>query len=465
MAAKACIWEGPDVNAVEKLNLGDTIFLASGLYDDCHYEEALRLYQAADQAGAGYPAINGAGVCLNELEKPVEALKYFDRAYSLLRDEMLALSSNRAKALTEVGRCAEALQIYDGLMRSAPNDIFRYNRAITVMQMGHYDICIRECDDILSRDPDHDKARFARGFSYLVLGDYERGFHDYECRQKDQLNEPDVELWTGEQDLSGKTILVHAEMGLGDNIMFMRYVPLMVERGAKVICVLPDSQKFLIDGIPGVEWRNADHAAWPHLDYWVRFMSLAWCFKTVRETIPPPIKLMHRKRLDWLWLDDASRVRKGDLKVGLCWSGSLKSRYDQHRTIPLEKLAPLFDVPGVTFFSLQKDVRESDRDVFEQFPMIDLAPYLETFEDTSNAMKFLDLMITVDTSVAHMAGTVGIPTLVMLTSFRTYWLWITGEETSPWYPSVRTIRQHKDGDWSNVVSSVVERIQQLKIAA
>src|ERR1019366_8473746 len=101
--------------------------------------------------------------------------------------EMVALSSNRAKALTEAGRAEEALQIYDGLMRSVPNDIFRYNRALTVMQMGKYEICIRECDDTLSRDPDHHEARFSRGFSYLVLGDYERGFHDYECRQKDQL--------------------------------------------------------------------------------------------------------------------------------------------------------------------------------------------------------------------------------------------------------------------------------------
>jgi tetratricopeptide (TPR) repeat protein len=393
-------------------------------------------------------------MCFNELEKPLDALKEFDRAYLLLRDEMLALSSNRAKALTEAGRTDEALMIYDGLMKSAPNDMFRYNRALALMQNGHYRKCIDECDGLLLRDPKHYKARFARGFCYLVLGDYLKGFQDYEYRLKDRLDEPKVELWTGEQDLKDKTILVHAEMGLGDNIMFMRYAPLLVERGARVICVLPGSQKFLVDALDGVEFRTTDQSTWPELDYWVRFMSLAWCFRTTRETIPPPVPLKLRR--------DLRAGVDSDKRVGICWSGSLKSRYDQHRSIALEQLAPLFNIPGVEYYSLNKDVRESDKEAFERFGIKPVV--MDTFEDTANAMNNLDLVITVDTSVAHMAGTVGVPTLVMLTSFRTYWLWITGEETSPWYPSVRTIRQKKDGDWSNVVASVCDYLKVRKAA-
>ena len=449
----------------ETLNVADTMFLASGLYDDGLYEQALDLYRAADEAGGGFPAINGAGLCLNDLEQPESALKYFDRAYTILRDEMLALTSNRAKALTEMGRCEEALQMYNGLMASAPNDIFRYNRALTLMQMGQYEACISECNDILSRDASNDLARFARGFSYLVLGDYERGFKDYECRLKDELEPIDAELWTGDQDLFGKTILVHADQGYGDNIQFARFLPMLVERGARVIAVLPTSQKFLVNGVPGAEWRNGDRTTWPKLDYWVRFMSLAYCFRISRETVPPPVSLKLKEdavALKAVLSELKAQWGTKPISVGLCWAGGVKSRYDKHRSLPLEQLAPLFELKDVAFYSLQKDLRESDRAAFECFPITDLSPALNTFEDTANVMAVLDLVITVDTSVAHLAGTVGVPTLVMLTAFRTYHLWIMGSGTSPWYPSVRLLKQKTSGEWGPVVMGAIEYIEQLK---
>jgi tetratricopeptide (TPR) repeat protein len=447
---------------METLNLTDALVLAEECYKVSDFEQALKLYSAVEQASQTYMAMIGAANSLTELERPEEALPRYDRAYLILRDEMLALTSNRAKALAEAGRAEEALALYEGLMSSQPVDKFRLDRALTLMQMGRHEETIIECTDVLSREPDNDIAKFARGFAYLVLGDYENGFRDYEFRKKDDLDEPDVALWTGKQDLSGKTILVHAEMGLGDNIMFMRYVPLMVERGAKVICVLPESQKFLVNALDGVEWRSADRSTWPKLDYWVRFMSLAWCFKTNRDTIPPPVKLKRSVCEKLVWMRDSKYVRQNDLKVGLCWAGNTKSRYDKHRTVPLEKLSPLWAIPGVTFFSLQKDVRESDKAAMESSPIIDLSQYLDTFEDTAAAMRNLDLMITVDTSVAHLAGTVGVPTLVMLTSFRTYWLWINKLSTSPWYPSIEVIRQKIDGDWSNVIDHAVDKTLRLQ---
>lgn len=444
---------------VENLNLADSIALASGLFDDGNYAEAERLFRAAEQAGAGFAAINGLGMCLSELERPSEALQWFDRAYVILRDEMMALGCNRAKALAEVGKAEEALLMYNGLLASSPrSDLIRYSRALIMLQMGQHEQAIAELNDVLSREPGNDKARFARGFARLVLGDYASGFEDYECRLKDDLAEPNVPLWTGSEDLHGKTILVHGEMGLGDNIMFMRFVPLMIAQGAMVIVVVPKSQRFLVDAIDGASYRTTDQATWPRLDYWVRFMSLARCFRTMVETVPNPIAVHHdpRKLERWRSIIDAP-----GLKVGLCWTGSLKSRYDAHRSIPLEKLSPLFDLPGVTFYGLQKDVRESDRATLAQSPIIDIADRLETFEDTANAMACLDLMITVDTSVAHMAGTVGVPTWIMLTAFRTYWLWIAKLATSPWYPSVRLFRQERDGDWPGLVRRISAELSRL----
>lgn len=444
----------PPAQQEEKLNLGDTLYLAQGLVEDGHYEEALKLYQAAEQAGVGYQATNGAGVCFNELEKPVEALACFDRAYAELRNEMVALASNRAKALVEAGRVREGIQTYDGLIQSVPGAagaLFRANRAMAYMQIGMYAECICECDFLLCIDPTNDKVRFTRGFAYLVLGDYERGFADYESRLKDQLNEPDAPVWTGEQDISGKTVLVHGEMGLGDNIMFMRYVPMMVARGAKVLVVVPASQKFMVHAIEGAEWVDVKNVPAIKLDYWVRFMSLAWCFRTTAEIVPPPAPLRLKERQN-----DPREFMK---RVGICWAGSPKSRYDQHRTIKLEQLAPLFDVPGVIYYSLNKELRDGDQKAFQELSINPLR--MDTFEDTANIMNNLDLVITVDTSVAHMAGTVGVPTMVMLTSFRTYWLWIQKLTTSPWYPSIEVVRQQTDGDWSNVIAHAVERVQQL----
>jgi tetratricopeptide (TPR) repeat protein len=450
-----------------ELNISDAIRLAKGLFEDNHYEEALPIFKAAASAGAGFDAINGLALCLNELEKPQEALPIFDQAYSVLRDEMMALMANRAKALSGVGRAAEALNIYDGLLQSNPRILFiRYSRSLVLLQIGKYQEAIEQLSSVISLDPDNDLARFARGFGELVLGDYENGFRDYESRLKDSIDAIDVPLWTGQENLTDKTILVHGEMGLGDNIMFMRYVPMLAERAKKVIVVVPKSQYPLVPKIDGVEFRNSDRATWPKIDYWVRFMSLAYCFRTTAENVPLPAPLNYDPIISAKW---RGLISSPKLKVGLCWSGSAKSRYDAWRSIPLKELAPLFDIPGIQFYSFQLGVRDSDLEAYAAQrcpdnqgvpPLADFTYELTDFGETAHAMRELDLMITVDTSVAHLAGTVGVPTFVMLTEFRTYWLWISKLETSPWYPSVRVFRQPSDGDWKTVVGNIRAALSQ-----
>jgi hypothetical protein len=145
----------------------------------------------------------------------------------------------------------------------------------------------------------------------------------------------------------------------------------------------------------------------------------------------------------------------------LCWSGNPKSKYDQHRSIPLHLLAPLWGSHNVRFYSFQQAVRETDRDAFDKFDIVRLGSYLTDFRQTAHAMKCLDLMITCDTSVAHMAGTVGVPTWVMLTKFRTYWLWMKGRTDNPWYPSLRAFKQTTDGDWPGVVARIINDVETL----
>lgn len=442
------------------LNVTDSVRLAHDLFLDANYAEAERLFRAATQIDPGnFHAVNGVGICLSELDRSADAMPWFDHAYTILRDEMAALSTNRAKALAEMGRSAEAMLMLDGLMRSIPNNSFlRFNRALVLLQTDRYEDAIAELNTVLMQEPENDKARFARGFARLVLGQYEFGFKDYECRLKDDIAEPDVPLWTGAEDLTGKTILVHAEMGLGDNIMFMRYVPMLAARASQVVVVVPESQRSIVPDLKRVTIATADHSTWPRLDYWIRFMSLALAFKTTVKTVPRPAELTFNPDDAGFWNELIASPR---LKIGLCWSGSRRSRYDAWRSIPLAELAPLFDLTGVQFYGLQIDCRETDIETRSALNIINLEPYLTDFGQTAHALRHLDLVITCDTALAHLAGTVGVPTWIMLTAFRTYWLWMKGRTDTPWYPSVQFFRQSEYGEWGPVVEVVRQELAEL----
>lgn len=457
-----------DLPARLDLNVADAMLLAGDLFRAWRFADAEALFRQILMAEpSNLHATNALAVCLIEQNKGAEALPFLDRTGTLLRDELVTVTCNRGRALADLGRAEEALAAFDLVLGPYPGHLLsRYNRGLVLLQMGRCKQAIADFDAVLAAG-ENDKARFGRGFANLVLGNYADGFRDYECRLKDKIDEPDVPLWTGAEPLEGKTILVHGEQGLGDNIMFARYLPMLVERGAKVLVWVPSSVKPLLAHLPGVTVLGDDREAWPAFDYWVRFMSLALCFGTTAETVPPPVPLR---------FDPAARNGKRDvirnldergrsLRVGLCWSGSPQSRYDAHRSIPLAELAPLFDLPGIQFFSLQLAVRERDRPAFERAFIADLTPFIETFSDTANLMAELDLVITVDTSVAHLAGTVGVPTLVMLTAFRTYWLWIEKLQTSPWYPSARVLRQERDGEWGLVVARVCGELRTLTAKA
>ena len=442
------------------MTIPETVALAQKLHGEGYFEQAEMLFRAAVDAGGGYDSINGLGMTLNDLERHREALKTFDDAYTVLRSNMAALLANRAKALAAIGQTKEALAIYDQLLKeniSVP--YLRFARSLVYLQTNRYDECVSECDAVLALEPDNDVAKFTRGFAHLARGDYAQGFRDYEARKKEDIDEPDAPEWTGEQDLTGKTILIHADMGYGDNIMFSRYLYPLVKRAANVIVALPESQKCLVP--PGAIWCNGDKATWPQVDYWTRFMSLGFCFRTTQQTIPPPMLLEIDLAKNKKWTDVfALTCPSGKKKIGLCWSGGRESRYDNWRSVPLEKLEPIFKAfPDAIFYSFQLDLRGADKKAFRASPLIDITGNIKDFDDTAHALAHLDLFITCDTAIAHMAGTVGVPTLVMLTAYKTYWLWINELKTSPWYPSVKVFRQQTEGDWTDVIEAITEEIR------
>lgn len=430
--------------------------LGATLFDTAQYEDCEKLFRAVvDLDPSNHYAIHAVGACLVELDRPKDAMPWLDRAMDLLRRDMLGVMSNRARSVADAGDAEGALAMFQNLLKQEPNNPhFLLNRGLVLLQMRQYRAAIADMDAVLAIDPENDKAKFGRGFAYLVQGDFEQGFADYEFRLKYHIDPIDAPEWTGAEDIAGKTILVHEDQGLGDNIMFMRYVPMLIERGAKPVVIVSDNVRPIVpQGVPVV---GLDRSTWPKTDYWVRFMSLAYCFRTTLETTPKPVAIDYDpfKLARWHEIIGSGTA----LKVGLCWTGSPHSKYDAQRTIPLEKLAPLFDVRGVKFFSLQKVIRPADEEAFNRFPMVNIAAKFDTYADTAAAMKCLDLVITVDTSVAHMAGTVGVPTWVMLTNYRTYWVWAESLNGCPWYDSARVFRQAVDGDWDSVVTPIRNRL-------
>lgn len=371
---------------------------------------------------------------------------------------------DQAVVLGEAGEAEQAMALIDDVLKAEPNNhLARINRAALLMQVQRHEEAIAEYGIVLSANSAPptiiEAARFGTGFANLVLGNLREGFAGFEHRKKVPLpaaitDKPELTMiGDGERVPSGQTVLLVGEMGFGDNIMFLRYAPMLAAKGASVIVSVPPSIAPLARCLPSIQ-VHGEHS--PPFDCWARMMSLARVFGTDIDSVPTPAAFelpataVARWRAAMTMADGGSRLR-----VGLCWSGNRESQYDRHRNVPFAALAPLFDAfPEAAFYSLQLDVRDGDRAAFDKSTIYDVGHKLKSFLDTACVVANLDLVITVDTSVAHLAGTVGVPTWVILTSFRTYWLWIRGRNDSPWYPSARCFRQTIDGEWGGVVAQI-----------
>ena len=311
----------------------------------------------------------------------------------------------------------------------------------------------------LGLDPNLADARFARSIVLLTQGKFLEGWEDYEWRwQASKYPKPVFAPpeWDG-SPLAGKTVLLYTEQGLGDAIQFVRYAPLLAARGARVIVRCPAALKRLCETVPGVaEVRTPEHTA-EDFDVHCALLSLPRILRTTAEGIPGSTPYLSA---------DPARVRKwaahlgrsGITRVGLAWAGSAAYPYDSSRTLPLAAMAPLAEIPGAALYSLQKGGAEEQ---IAQVPfgdrIVNLAP---DFDDTAAAIANLDLVISVDTSIAHLAGALGRPVWLLL-SYVPNWRWGLEGERTPWYPSMRLYRQSRRGDWSAVLFRVAQDLQKL----
>jgi hypothetical protein len=368
---------------------------------------------------------------------------------------------NRGAALRSLGRYEEALADYDAALAIAPtHGAAHNNRGVALAALNLHDDARAAYDQALAINPRDDRARFNRALAELVRGDLAAGFADFESRWtgSDTQAGPrpmQAPQWTGREPLAGKTILLHAEQGLGDSIQFARFVPQVAERGATVILEAHGGLGPLLQPLKGVTRVIVRGEALPPHDFHCPLMSLALAFGTTLDTIPDAVPYLdapqeHLER----W-----RSRLGERtrpRVGLAWSGSTTLKNDRNRSIALGHLAPLRELP-FDFYSLQKEVRPGDMAALASGPPIaSFGDELADFRDTAALVQAMDLVISVDTAVAHLAGALAKPVWVLL-PWSPDWRWLLGRSDSPWYPTARLWRQARAGDWPGVIQRVREQ--------
>ena len=395
---------------------------------------------------------HNCGIALAGLERFEEAVRAYDAAIALAPSRADSWN-NRADALCKLRRFAEGVESYDKALSLNPRSADGwYNRGVALTELKRVEEALQSYQQCVALEPNHVKAIYNLSLCLLQLGRLEEGFRLYESRK--HLPDP-VGLyhyskppWSG-GDMKGKAMLVRAEQGAGDIIQFSRYTVLLKDKGAKVILAVPGKLTRLLKSLP-VEIVAEDGAA-PDFDHHVSLMSLPLAFQTTLESIPAdtPYLSAEPERVE-LW---KNKIGDAGFKIGIVWQSSA-SGAAIGKSFALRHLASLSQIPGVRLISLQRHDEAGDA---RDFPVEQLGPEFDggadAFIDSAAVMQVLDLVITSDTAIAHLAGALGRPVWLAL-KYVPDWRWLLDRPDTPWYPDMRLFRQPASGDWDGVFGQI-----------
>ena len=461
-----------------------------------HHEAAVRLYGRAIALNGAAARYHGSlGNALLAMKRNSEAAQSFRRAIELqptlaiahyglgqieynnndfanaARSFQAAIAcapnfsqahSRYANSLFQLGRVEEAVESYRRAVALNPNDAMAYsNLGLALHDLGLVDEAIENCQRALALRPDFPAAHNNLSLALLLKGDFAAGLPHHEWRWRvaglriggRRFDQP---AWRGEP-LNGARILLHAEQGVGDTLQFLRYAPLVAARGGRVVIEVSPDLKRLATSVKDVEQVIGQGEPVPNFDQHCPFLSLPLAFGTTVATIPGEVPyLAAPEPLPAEW---RARLPAGTgPRVGLIWAGRPEHRRDHERSIALAALAPLADT-GATFYALQKGPAAAQAKTPPPGMVLhELGESLTDFADTAAAMCALDLVISVDTSPAHVAGAIGKPVWVLLTQGAD-WRWLLEREDSPWYPTARLFRQPKHGDWASAIARVAAELR------
>jgi tetratricopeptide (TPR) repeat protein len=440
------------------------------LQKQMHLHDALSAYDAALALAPGHPDIlANRGVALYELARHAEALACYEAALRT-RPDFPQVLLNRGNVFLRLRKPDLALLDCEAALKLKPDYLEALcSRGVALRDLGHIEESIAAFDMALSLAPDFAHARNNRGAAYLLLGDFERGLEDYEFRwvggetAKRDLKLPLPE-WSGTVR-PGEHILVFDEQGFGDAIQFSRYLPLLVKAGAKVTFFCRRKLHRLLSTLsPQIQLIDTIAKA-SDFDCQIALSSLPFVCGTRLETVPSAVPYLFaeaQRCLQW-----ENRIGQAGFKIGLCWHGNQDARADPSRSIPLELFAPLASLEDVRLLSLQVGAGSEQLDGLPASMRIeqlgaDFDAGADAFLDAAAAMQAMDLIVTCDTSIAHLAGALGRPVWLLLKPYPD-WRWLLGRDDSPWYPTMKLFRRRLTEDWAELIMRMkVQLMSQIK---
>lgn len=452
------------------------------------WAEAAALFHQVLAARPGhFEALHMLGAVALNTKQFVEALAWIEKSLEVNPTSAVAYS-NRGNAFKSLKQAQAALDSYNKAIALKPDyaDAY-YNRAATQKELQQFDAALESYDRAIALKPDFAEAHYNRGnllrdtrrpeaaiasyeksmalkpgytvpnlnlgLCHLQLGHFEQGWDKYEWRRNENaFRDFPQPRWTGAESLAGKTILLHSEQGLGDTIQFSRYATLVSKLGARVVLDVQEPLMGLMAGLEGVELLVAKGGALPPFDFHCPLLSLPRAFKTTLQNLPSAdgyLAPRPEKVTQW----QARLGPRTKPRVGLVWSGSAGHKNDHNRSILLSEL--LKKLPGnCQYISLQKETRPADQECLNRHPeILQLGQEITDFTDTAALCELVDVVVSADTSVVHLAGATGRPVWVLL-PFNPDWRWLLERSDSPWYDSATLYRQSCMGDWREVFDKV-----------
>jgi Tfp pilus assembly protein PilF len=438
--------------------------LGLALHTVGRYEEATLWYRHALAIAPDHPEIlyNFGNACL-ELGRFAEARSRYDAALAIVPAHAGALV-NRGNAMLRLNELEAALASYEAALVVMPeHPQILTNRGHTLRRLGRPVEALAEFDKAIAAASEFAEAHFEAAMTHLSLGDFETGWKAYEWRWKTgafarQRRVFPAPQWQGSESVAGKTILLYAEQGFGDTIQLIRYAPLLAQMGARVVCEVQAELQPLLSQLDGVSVIAAGEPL-PAFDLHCPLFSLPFAFKTRLDTIPadtPYLAASAERRAYW-----RNRLPQGRPRAGFVWSGSASHRSDAARSIPLARLAALFEDPPLSCVSIQTELRSADSDVLPNLPnLVHLGSEIRDFTDTAAIISLLDVVVSVDTVAAHLAGAMGKQVMVLLPHVADF-RWMRGREDTPWYPTAKLLCQPAPGDWDSVVARLRNELSRL----
>ncbi len=454
------------ITAAININPSNAIFFrdrAVALFSQRRFADALA---DCERAIANDPEYIDAhvyrGVVLSALNRHYCALESHDAAVSIAPNNAIAHMS-RANTLRALGLHLEAVAAYDRAIALQPGLVEAYsNRGVALKEMGRVDDALMNYDEAILLNPNYAEAHAFKSTALLLKGELRAGWQAYEWRWKKESNldralQISSPAWRGDSDIRAKTILLHSEQGYGDTIQFGRYAKLVSERGATVILEAPRALHTLFQSLDGVDRIVGRGDQIPRCDFHCPLMSLPMALDTTLDTIPAQIPYLHvNNETARVWSEKVGPKRR--LRVGVAWKGSPAHPNDKNRSIRIEQF--LTGLPqGLEYYSLQIEPKDGDaREVAAASPTIVQFKDIGDFSETAALCNLMDIVVTVDTSVAHLSGALGKRTWVLL-PFIPDWRWMLGRSDSPWYPSMRLFRQTAAGNWLSVLEEVRRELE------